>query len=101
MTNMSNANKILPHHDLEAVEWKGYTMDELKYARAYTAARIELNKSRLITRVSQMRQSDMRPAMSRGIIGKMLGAFSYIDLAMLAWKIGKKVFRVSRLVRRR
>lgn len=98
---MSTVNKKLPHHDPDTAEWKGYTMDELRYARAYTAARIELNKGRLMSRFSQMRKADMQPVMSKGLIGKVIGAFSYIDLAMLAWKIGKNVFKVSRLMRGR
>lgn len=39
-----SATKILPH---EKPEWNGYTLDELRYMRAYTAARLEINRDRM------------------------------------------------------
>ena len=36
--------KELPH---EKEAWNGYTLDELRYMRAYTAARLEINRDRL------------------------------------------------------
>lgn len=42
---MSNTTtKQLPH---EKSEWNGYTLEEIRYMRAYTAARMEITRDRL------------------------------------------------------
>lgn len=88
---MSNA-KQLPHNN---EEWKGYTLEEIRYARAYTAARMELNRERLTARARDMQKNGLKPGVSKGMLGKMLGAFSYIDIALLSWRVGRKLFRVT------
>lgn len=90
--------KQLPHN---TEEWKGYTLEEIRYARAYTAARMELNRERLAARVVDIQKNGLNPAVSKGILGKMLGAFSYIDIALLAWRVGRKLFLVTRALKRR
>lgn len=90
--------KQLPHN---TEEWKGYKLEELRYARAYTAARMELNRERLAARVVDIQKNGLNPAVSKGILGKMLGAFSYIDIALLAWRVGRKLFLVTRAFKRR
>ncbi len=80
---MSNA-KQLPHN---TEEWKGYTLEEIRYARAYTAARMELNRERLTARARDMQKNGLK-----------LGAFSYIDIALLTWRVGRKLFRVTRAI---
>ncbi|WP_304403700.1 hypothetical protein [Muribaculum intestinale] len=92
---MSNA-KQLPHN---TEEWKGYTLEEIRYARAYTAARMELNRERLTTRARDMQKNGLKPGVSKGMLGKMLGAFSYIDIALLTWRVGRKLFRVTRAIK--
>ena len=92
---MSNA-KQLPHN---TEEWKGYTLEEIRYARAYTAARMELNRERLTTRARDMQKNGLKPGVSKGMLGKMLGAFSYIDIALFTWRVGRKLFRVTRAIK--
>ncbi|MEZ3558295.1 MAG: hypothetical protein K1V86_02390 [Duncaniella sp.] len=92
---MSNA-KQLPHNN---EEWKGYTLEEIRYARAYTAARMELNRERLTARARDMQKNGLKPGVSKGMLGKMLGAFSYIDIALLSWRVGRKLFRVTRAIK--
>ena len=94
---MSTA-KPLPHN---TEEWKGYTLEEIRYARAYTAARMELNRERLAARAVDVQKNGLNPNVSKGVLGKMLGAFSYIDIALLAWRVGRKLFRVTRAIKRR
>lgn len=55
---MSNA-KQLPHNN---EEWKGYTLEEIRYARAYTAARMELNRERLTARARDMQKTGSNQA---------------------------------------
>lgn len=92
------APKQLPH---TTDEWKGYTLDEIRYARAYTAARMEINRERLMTRGRDIQKHGLKPGVSKGMLGKMLGAFSYIDIALLAWRAGRKVFKVTRAIKGR
>jgi len=92
---MSNA-KQLPHN---TEEWKGYTLEEIRYARAYTAARMELNREHLTARARDMQKNGLKPGVSKGMLGKMLGAFSYIDIALLTWRVGRKLFRVTRAIK--
>ena len=92
---MSNA-KQLPHN---TEEWKGYTLEEIRYARAYTAARMDLNRERLTARARDMQKNGLKPGVSKGMLGKMLGAFSYIDIALLTWRVGRKLFRVTRAIK--
>lgn len=89
--------KQLPHN---TEEFKGYSMDELRYQRAYSAARLEINRSRLQERYTNLRKNGLRPAGKAGTIGRLLGAFSYIDLAIVAWKMGSQTFRLFRRLRR-
>lgn len=91
-------NKQLPHH---TNEWKGYDIDELRYVRAYTAARLELNRERVTTRLENIRKNGLKPGVPKNVFGKVLGAFSYIDIALLAWRAGRRVFSVTRAFRRR
>ena len=94
---MSKA-KQLPH---TSQDWKGYTLEEIRYARAYTAARMELNRERLMARASDMHKNGLSQGVSKGLLGKMLGAFSYIDIALLAWRAGRKIFKVTRAIKGR
>lgn len=88
--------KQLPHHD---PEWKGYTLEELNYMRAYTLARIEINRDRLGTRLSALSKSSKKGLAPMGIAGKILGAFSYIDMAVIAWKVGAQAMRIFRTIK--
>lgn len=90
---MSNP-KELPH---EKPAWTGYTLDELRYLRAYTAARIEINRDRIERNVASLK--DNGPVSKGGLLGKVLGTLSYIDIALLTYKVGSKAFKTIRLLR--
>ena len=83
----------LPPHKQE--NWTGYTLDEIRYQRAYTLARIEINTSRLKQNAETF--VDGGPGSSRSVVGRILSTFSYVDLALLVWKVGAKVFQTRRL----
>lgn len=91
---MSNNKKSLPH---EKPEWKGYTLDELRYMRAYTAARLEINRERLQQNFVAMK--DYSPMNKSGLLGKVLGTLSYIDIAVLTYRIGSRAFKTMRFLR--
>ncbi|MCH5326999.1 MAG: hypothetical protein J1E29_07345 [Duncaniella sp.] len=92
------AQKQLPH---STADWQGYTLDELRYMRAYTAARIEINRERLTARMAEITDFNKKGAGAKGIVGRIIGAMSYIDMAVIVWKISSSAFRLFRSVRRR
>ena len=89
--------KPLPHHD---EQWKGYTLDELRYARAYTAARIEINRERVRTRIGRLGTAGKKSFAPSGMVRRVIGAMSYIDIALLVWKVSSQSFRLIRNFRK-
>lgn len=89
---MSNT-KPLPHH---TDNWTGYTLDELRYMRAYTAARIEINSERIHQRLAQISKTGKKGFTPSGLLGRVMGALSFVDIAILAWKVSSKSFRLFR-----
>ena len=89
------------HYTVDSANWKGYTLEEIRYARAYTAARLEINRERLLSRMQTVQKEGLLPSgHSSGLIGKVLGAFSYLDMAVIAWKLGSRIFKLTRSLRR-
>lgn len=93
---MSNNTKALPH---EKPEWKGYTLDEIRYMRAYTAARLEINREHLQHNFTSMK--DYTPMNKSGLLGRVLGTLSYIDIALLTYRIGSRALKTLRFFRRK
>ncbi len=88
----------LPPHDAE--KWEGYTLDELRYMRAYTAARLEIARERLTHNASGITDVVKAPmGGGQNIFTRILGALSYIDVAVLTFKIGKSAYRIFRSLR--
>ncbi len=88
-------SKILPH---EKDDWNGYTLDELRYMKAYTAARLEINRDHLRRNIMNVKNVGAIPA--KGVFSKILGTLSYFEIAVMAFRIGGKVFRTVRRLRR-
>lgn len=88
--------KLLPH---QKENWQGYTLDELRYMRAYSAARIEINRERLNARIGAIQKHGLGGS-SRSIMGKVLGAFNYFDIGLIAWQIGSKVFKAAKFLKK-
>lgn len=84
------AEKQLPktHND---PQWKGYTIDELRYRRAYIVARLEVEKERMAT-TSRRFYGNTGLTPTAGIMGKVFGSLNYIDYAVLAFRLGKRVY---------
>lgn len=88
--------KQLPHVQ---DDWQGYTMDEMMYQKAFLLARMEVSKAKLVNRVSEFKTGF--PGVSSGSIwSKVLNGFSYVDYAVLAFKLSSKIVRLVRAIRR-
>lgn len=67
-------------------EWPGMTLDELRYQRALTLARIEIAKELIMIQGNQLYHGKIAgPSQRRGVLGRMLSTLSIVDYAMLAF----------------
>lgn len=86
MTDFLNDN----HHSSQ--KWKGYTLDELRYRRALTGVAIEIEKDRLSRSISSLVPGALKSRTSgASMLSKAFGALSYVDYAILGWKLFKKL----------
>lgn len=76
--------------------WKGYTLDEIRYRRAIVGARMELEKYRLNTLTEQYRRMPQRLAGSGSLVGRVMGAFSYAEYAILGFKLIRRISKMFR-----
>lgn len=90
--------KLMPHH---SDNWDGYTLDELRYQRALNMARLEIEKEKLNAGITEMRRGLPTINSGHGILSKIAGSLSYIDYAVLAFRIFRTVSKAFRGLRRR
>lgn len=96
-----NERNYLPSTD--GPQWSGYTLDELRYHRALTLARIEIEKERITIGARQIYSSKMGqiPGMrGSGIISKLLSALTIADYAVIGIKVIRKLSAIYRSSRR-
>ena len=79
---MTSKRKALPH---ETDNWNGYTLDELRYQRAYTAARLEIQRAGLQRNISNFNLIGSGTNVHGGILGKMFNSLGYIDIGIFAF----------------
>lgn len=87
-------------------EFKGYTLEELRYQRAMTLLRRDFSKAKVMNQVSRLRNGDNPDGLQRSrmgkvgnIAGKLMSGLNYIDYAMLGMSIfnsGHKLFKFFR-----
>lgn len=70
-------------------EWEGYTLDELRSRQLINLAKIEVCKTMLMSKTQQMSQGK---ALYGSIWGKLARSLDYMDYALLAFKVGKKIY---------
>lgn len=74
----------------ELIVPRGYTIDELRYRRAFALAKYEMAKYQTMEEVRRFRSGFVSPS---GWLGRIMGAFNYIDYGILAFQIGKRFFK--------
>lgn len=78
-----------PHNDKD---FQGYTLEELRYMRAFTAARMEINRDHFRQTTQSMLHS-VKAWAPTGLVGSILGKMSYFDMGMLAYKGVSRLFK--------
>lgn len=95
--------KAAPEASVEVVKrWDGYTLDELRYQRVLMMAKAEVEKMKLVNAYENVVHGVKTSEGGRQtIIGRMLGTLSYIDYGVIAFRIGSKLFRAFKAIRRK
>lgn len=77
-------------------EWEGLTLDEMRYARALTQARIEICREMISTRVNAIYHGRSVGTGGKTMIGKMFGALNWIDYGLIAIRLSSKLSGIFR-----
>lgn len=72
-------------------EWGGLTLDEIRYARALTETRIMISKEVLASRTESVFSGKAINSNARTIMGRMLGALSWLDYGLIALRMSSKL----------
>lgn len=102
MKNQEKENKVPGSGVQREQEFKGYTMDELRYQRALVALKKEFLREKAIKQTKEIKEqvpllNGKAPSIgggSRGIMGKLIKGLSFTDYILLGFqmlKIGKKI----------
>lgn len=86
------------------MEWKGYTFDELKYQRALVTIKCEIEKEKLISTFSTIKQGKMSVVGVGGgnpLLNKLLGALDIADYSFMAFKFGRKLYSIFNKLRKK
>lgn len=79
-------------------DWRGYTLDELRYRRAGNAAQMQAGKVMLNHRVNALRRGNPVTRSWQSVRG-IFDAIGYVNSAVLAWQLGRRIWSVVRTVR--
>lgn len=94
-------NKELITSQQPSASWKGYSLDELRYQRAVTLTRIEIQKGKML---QQVQSSGINGDFSaKGIAGvimrKFFGNMSFIDYIFISFKVAKTAMKFIQSLR--
>jgi hypothetical protein len=80
-----------------ASEWRGYTLDDLRYKRAVNHVKMEVAKERVMISVGKFTNFKTPSFASSKLVGKIFSSFSVIDYLLIAFQTGKQVRKIFRL----
>lgn len=84
----------------ESREWKGLTLEDIRYRRAINHVRLEIEKERLMSATSQLVGNTTQGLFSSSMARKLFSGFSYLDYGVLAFQVFKQSRKIFRLFRR-
>lgn len=99
--------KPTPPHNMPTEEFKGYTLDELRYQRALVLLKREFLKEKAMEEVKEVRKripvingkSPLDSMSPTGILGRVVRGLNYADYLMLGFSVfnaGRKVISMFR-----
>ncbi len=96
---MANEKNLVSEQPQKEEKWNGYTLEDLRYRRAYVAARLELEKERLNHNAGAMRKGVKNSA--NGVVRRVTSAVPFFEYGIMAYSVGSKLFRVLGKFRRK
>ena len=87
----------------EEPQWGGYTLDEIRYRRALTMARIQIEKERIGMGARQIyaaKMNRMPGVKGSGIVSKMMSALTMADYAVIGIKLVRKLSSIYKSSKR-
>lgn len=76
-----------PYPKEEAVQWPGYTLDELRMRRALVQARMEIEKFKLNAEVERYKQRAPILGGRSSMLSRVAGAFTLAEYAFFAVRL--------------
>ena len=77
-------------------DWAGFTLEEIRYERAYAAAKTEISKERLMAAAAGLSGNGKKD----GIVHAVMGGLGFVDYGVIAYKLGAKILKRVRSMRR-
>ena len=77
--------------------WKGYSFEELRYQRALTTVKCEIEKEKInaiVTNFKQNKLSVIGSVAGNSLMSKMMGALDIADYSLMAFRVGRKLFSI-------
>lgn len=97
LTSMLNAKLPgVPVRSTVTKSWRGYTLDQLRTQRVLTETMIYVETERLKNNISALQS---RRQQGKSIYKKVLGALSYVDYAVLAIGVIRRVRSIASRLR--
>lgn len=84
----------------ESREWKGLTLEDIRYRRAINHVKMEIEKERLMSETSQLVGNTTQGLFSSSMARKLFSGFSYLNYGVLAFQVFRQFQKVYRLFRR-
>ncbi len=78
---------------MSKTKWEGYTLEELRCQRTLAQSRIMLAENRIDRDIASLQKTlaGGRPNIGHSVVGRMLGALSYLDWAIISISLFRKL----------
>lgn len=93
MNKINAGNRVLAEKT-----WHGYSLEELRYRRALNEVAIAIEKDKLMRQVSETLP---RNETGTSMLSRAIGALTYMDYVILAFKLMTRAARLYRTLKRR
>jgi len=81
-------------------QWRGHTLDELRYRRAHAAAHRQVQRTMLTQQVGDFRRGN--PITRRwNSLRDIFSAIGYVNTTVMAWQLGRRIWGLFRTIRHR
>jgi len=72
-------------------QWKGYTLEEIRFQRVLAMMRVELVQQEMF---KQVEPYTSKTRFAGAMAGRIAGALNFMDYAMIAITVGRKLYSI-------